>query len=79
MLEWDFLQYDLRFHTDLGVAEMEFQVQHCIGKGTSSHVFAAANIETFEPIALKVQSPPCPWEFYIQTRIQNAVSATMVS
>lgn len=58
-------------------AHAELQVDKFIGKGVS-HVFLVKNTETFDPVALKVSAPPCPWEYYMNYKVHQSIEPSLV-
>jgi hypothetical protein len=59
------------------------EVDKCVGSGGFANVFLVHNIDTWDlstpNFALKVQSPPCSWEFYICNQIQQRIPNSMVT
>ena len=58
-------------------------MDHCLGSGGFGNVYLVHNIDTWDlntpNFALKVQSPPCSWEFYIITQLQKRIPSQLVS
>lgn len=61
---------------------LELQVVKFLAAGAFAQVYQVENVGTWawnsSTSALKVQSPPCPWEFYICRQLQKRIPADMV-
>jgi checkpoint serine/threonine-protein kinase len=49
----------------ISVAEKTYTVQRSIGAGAYATVYQAIEGSTGADVALKVEAPPCPWEWYM--------------
>ncbi|KAL5730430.1 non-specific serine/threonine protein kinase [Ranunculus cassubicifolius] len=53
----------------------KYQIKGCAGKGGFAHVFKAfLNGSPDDVVALKIQKPPFPWEFYMYRQLDNRIS-----
>jgi hypothetical protein len=51
-----------------------FTINGSLGEGAYAFVAAATSSDYQETIALKIQCPPCPWEFYVADQIQQRLN-----
>ncbi len=52
-----------------------YRVLHRIGEGAYAQVYAATDAASGADVALKVEAPACPWEWYVLRAVQGRVPA----
>lgn len=56
------------------IGGMGYQIKGCAGKGGFAQVFKAyVNSDPDEVVALKIQKPPFPWEFYMYHQLDKRI------
>ncbi|XP_036438407.1 mitotic checkpoint serine/threonine-protein kinase BUB1 [Colossoma macropomum] len=55
------------------MAEESLRVDFVLGQGAFATVYQATNLTTSDKLILKVQKPPNPWEFYINSQLDGRV------
>lgn len=60
----------------LKIGGRDYQIKGCAGHGGFAQVFkACVNCDTDEVVALKIQAPPFPWEFYMYRQLDERLPA----
>ncbi|MFT7805923.1 mitotic checkpoint serine/threonine-protein kinase BUB1 isoform X2 [Arapaima gigas] len=63
--------------TTVAIGQESFQVDCILGQGAFAIVYQARNLATSEKLILKVQKPPNPWEFYINSQLNQRLPSTV--
>ncbi|XP_063445056.1 mitotic checkpoint serine/threonine-protein kinase BUB1-like [Mytilus trossulus] len=80
--ERDELLPEIRVANMIDLGQDTFIAEELVGKGGYAKVYKISSYDYLneygedspETLALKVQSPPCPWEFYICNELQNRLT-----
>ncbi|KAJ7558034.1 hypothetical protein O6H91_04G022800 [Diphasiastrum complanatum] len=57
----------------LELGNKTYLLKGCIGEGAFARVYQAYDDDSESTVVLKVQKPPCPWEFYVYRQLDKRI------